>query len=169
MKLLNKTKSLKSQVKIYYKIMLSYCCKYKKTENKYRKVSKTSVGKTMLLSKYAARNSKKSRFIEKQEASGLLSKLGIKITQIPLNKILILVDVLFFVLKSNNALMLYNMNKIVNKFLLAGAKFLPEMQLKQPQFTHNACGRLEHNKKKNTTEEFNFYYVLLIFLVNIHG
>ena len=32
------------------------------------------------------------------------------------------------------------MNEIVNKFLLAGDKFMPEMHLKQPGFTYSACG-----------------------------
>ena len=31
----------------------------------------------------------------------------------------------------------YKMNKIVNKFLLAGDTFIPEMHLKQPGFTYN--------------------------------
>ena len=35
---------------------------------------------------------------------------------------------------------LYKMNDIVNKCLLAGDKFMPEMYLKQPQFTYSACG-----------------------------
>ena len=30
------------------------------------------------------------------------------------------------------------MNEIVDKFLLAGNKFMPEMQLKQPKFTYSA-------------------------------
>ena len=30
------------------------------------------------------------------------------------------------------------MNEIVNKFLLAGDKFMPEMHLKQPSFTDSA-------------------------------
>ena len=30
-------------------------------------------------------------------------------------------------------------NEIVNKFLLAGDKFMPEMHLKQPVFTYSAC------------------------------
>ena len=30
------------------------------------------------------------------------------------------------------------MNDFVNKFLLAGDKFMPEMHLKQPGFTHSA-------------------------------
>ena len=31
------------------------------------------------------------------------------------------------------------MNKIVNKFLLIGDKFIPEMHLKQSGFTYSAC------------------------------
>ena len=31
------------------------------------------------------------------------------------------------------------MNEIVNIFLLAGNKFMPEMHLKQPGFTNSAC------------------------------
>ena len=31
------------------------------------------------------------------------------------------------------------MNQIVNKFLLAGDKFMPEMHLRQPGFTYSAC------------------------------
>ena len=30
------------------------------------------------------------------------------------------------------------MNNIINKFLLAGDKFMPEMHLRQPQFTYRA-------------------------------
>ena len=32
------------------------------------------------------------------------------------------------------------MNKTVNKFLLADNKFMPEIQLKQPEFTYSAYG-----------------------------
>ena len=54
--------------------MSSYCLKCKKnTENINPRVSKTSNGKTMLLSKCAICGSKKSRFIKKQEASGILN------------------------------------------------------------------------------------------------
>ena len=31
------------------------------------------------------------------------------------------------------------MNKIVNKMLLAGDKFMPELHLRQPGFTYGAC------------------------------
>ena len=40
------------------------------------------------------------------------------------------------------------MNEIVNKFLLAGDKFMPEMYLKQPGFTYSACGTFTKNKEK---------------------
>ena len=39
------------------------------------------------------------------------------------------------------------MNEIVNKFLLAGDKFMPEMYLKQPGFTYSACGPFTRNKE----------------------
>ena len=39
------------------------------------------------------------------------------------------------------------MNEIVNKFLLAGNKFIPEMHLKQPGFTYSACRPLLKTKK----------------------
>ena len=40
------------------------------------------------------------------------------------------------------------LNKIVNKFLLAGDKFMPEMHLKQPGFTYSACGPFTKNKER---------------------
>ena len=40
------------------------------------------------------------------------------------------------------------MNEIVNKFLLAGDKFMPEMRLKQPGFTYSACGPFTINKER---------------------
>ena len=40
------------------------------------------------------------------------------------------------------------MNEIVNKFLLGGEKFMPEMHLKQLQFTYKACGPLTKNKER---------------------
>ena len=55
-------------------------------------VSKTSNDRTMILLKCAICDSKKSRFIKKQEARRLLSNLGLKT---PLSKIRILGDALF--------------------------------------------------------------------------
>ena len=40
------------------------------------------------------------------------------------------------------------MNEIVNKFLLAGDEFIPEMHLKQPRFTYSACGPFTRSKEK---------------------
>ena len=41
-----------------------------------------------------------------------------------------------------------NMNKIINKFLLAGDKFMPEMHLRQPQFSYSACGPFTRHKER---------------------
>ena len=49
-----------------------------------------------------------------------------------------------------DAISLYKMNTIINKFLLAGHKFMPEMHLRQPQFTYGACGPFTKHKKKNS-------------------
>ena len=57
---------------------------YKKTDSINLQVSKTNNGKIMILSKCAVCGSKKSRFIKKQEASGILSNVSLKT---PLNKI----------------------------------------------------------------------------------
>ena len=43
------------------------------------------------------------------------------------------------------------MNDIINKFLLAGDKFMPEMYLRQPGFTYSACGPFTKNKKRIQT------------------
>ena len=40
------------------------------------------------------------------------------------------------------------MNEIVNKFLLAGDKFMPEMHLRLPQFVYSACGPFTKNKER---------------------
>ena len=40
------------------------------------------------------------------------------------------------------------MNEIVNKFLLAGDKFILEMHLEQSGFTYSACGPFTKNKER---------------------
>ena len=73
--------------------MKLYCLKCRKdTENINPRVSKTSNGRKMILSKYAICGCKKSRFIKNQEAKGLLSNLGIRT---PLSKVPILGNILF--------------------------------------------------------------------------
>ena len=119
--------------------MKSYYLKCRKsTENINPRVSKTSNGKTKLLSKCTICDSKKSRFIKNQEAKGILSNLGIRT---PLSKLPILG--VFFVLNCT-----YKMNEIVNKLLLAGDKFMPVMHLKQPGFTYSACGSFTEYKQR---------------------
>ena len=41
-----------------------------------------------------------------------------------------------------------NMNNIINKFLLEGDKFMPEMHLRQPQFGYSACGPYTRHKER---------------------
>ena len=62
------------------------------TENIDPKVSSSSNGRAVILSKCAICGSKKSKFIKNQETKGLLSKLCIKT---PLSKVPILGDILF--------------------------------------------------------------------------
>ena len=107
--------------------MKTYCLKCKKdTENLDSKIFRTKNNRLIMQSKCNDCRIKKSRFVKEQEAKGLLSNLGIKM---PLNKIPLL-----------NLLRCIKMNEIINKFLLAGNKFMPEMHLKQPRFTYSTCG-----------------------------
>ena len=64
----------------------------KTTESKKVKVARTKNGTMMLLSKCAACDSKKSKFIKEQETSGLLSSLEIKV---PLSTIPLVGPLLF--------------------------------------------------------------------------
>ena len=40
------------------------------------------------------------------------------------------------------------MNNIINTFLLAGDKFMPEMHLRQPRFVYSACGPFTRHKER---------------------
>ena len=42
------------------------------------------------------------------------------------------------------------MNNVINKFLLAGDKFMPEMHLREPRFVYSACGPFTRNKERIT-------------------
>ena len=54
------------------------------------------------------------------------------------------------------------MNNIINRFLLAGDKFMPEMHLRQPQFVYSACGPFtrdeERIKKFKRTGDTRYIY-----------
>ena len=41
------------------------------------------------------------------------------------------------------------MNELVNKFLLAGDKRMPEMHLKEPGFTYSVCEPFKKEQRKN--------------------
>ena len=51
---------------------------------------------------------------------------------------------------------------MVNKFLLAGDKFMPEMHLKQMGFTYSACGPFTKNEERiqkfKQTGDTNYIY-----------
>ena len=117
--------------------MLSYCLNIvENTKSISPLVLKAINGGTIILSKCAVCSTKKSRFIKKKEAKGLLSNLSIRTL---LSKIPVLRDILF---------LLYKMNDIINKSILAGDQFMPEMHLRQPQFTYSACGPFTKNKER---------------------
>ena len=53
------------------------------------------------------------------------------------------------------------MNNTINKFLLAGDKFMPEMHLRQPGFTYSACPFTKHKeriKKFKQTRDTQYIY-----------
>ena len=54
------------------------------------------------------------------------------------------------------------MNEILNRFLLAGDKFMPKMHLKQPEFTYSACRPFTKNKERiqkfKETEDTKYIY-----------
>ena len=105
--------------------MNTYCIKCRKdTENIDPKIVKTKNNRLLMQSKCSICGIKKWRFFKEQEAKGLFSNLGIKtsLSKIPL------LNVLFW--------MHIKINEIINKLLLVGDKFLPEMHLKQPGFTY---------------------------------
>ena len=42
----------------------------------------------------------------------------------------------------------FKMNEIINKFLLTGDKFMPELHLKHSGFTYSACGSIQNLQKQ---------------------
>ena len=49
------------------------------------------------------------------------------------------------------------MNEILNKFLLAGDKFMPELHSNQPGFTYSACDPFTRNKEFYEDRKYGFY------------
>ena len=61
-----------------------------------------------------------------------------------------------------DAVSLYKMNNIINNFSLAGDKFMPETDLRQPQFTYSSCGPFTKHKQRiqkfKKTGDTNYIY-----------
>ena len=55
------------------------------------------------------------------------------------------------------------MKNTINKLLLAGEKFMPEIHLRQPQFTYSACGPFTKHKQRiqkfKETGDTNYIYI----------
>ena len=120
--------------------MKTYCVKCRRdTGNIDPKMVRTKNNRLIIQPKCLSCRIKKLRFVKEQETKGLLNNLGIKT---PFSKIPLL-NVLFLSVK---------MNEVVNKFLLVGDPFMPEIHLKQPVFTYSACGPFTKNKE--TIEKF---------------
>ena len=124
----------------------TYCLSCKKdTRNNDPKVIKTKNNKRVMSSKYSICNNKKSTSSSLErisQGSGLFDSLG-------LNKMLC--GMLLDNKTTCKALVpsaLINMNNIINKFLLAGDKYMPEMHLRQPQFVYSACGPFTRQKER---------------------
>ena len=135
--------------------MKTYCivCKKENTDNINSSMVKTKNGRLMLSSQCSVRKNKKTRFNSEKDArgSGILSNLlGIKT---PLSNVPGL-NTLFYS---------YKMNEIINKFLLAGDKFMPEMHLRDPIVgTYSACVPFTKNKQR-IREFMNKVHISVIF------
>ena len=56
------------------------------------------------------------------------------------------------------------MNNVINKFLLAGDKFMPEMHLRQFQFVYSACGPFTRHKERKRIE---IKRIILLVILNM--
>ena len=116
--------------------MLSYCLKCRK-----QKVKSQKNRKIMFLSKCEVCDSKKLTFIKEGEAAGLLTSL---------TKINLFGPLFFNSFPEVNTR--HKMSKVAIKLFLAG-DFMPEMDLRQPEFTYSACGPFVKSKERMQTFE----------------
>ena len=80
----------------------------------------------------------------KEQGANRLSSLGIK----PLLNVVAFMSKNVIFVMTFQFCQQYKMDEIVNNLLQAGDKFMPEMHLKQPGFTHSPCGLFTKNKKR---------------------
>ena len=90
----------------------------------------------MVSSKCSICNNKKSTFIYNNLV--LFDSLGLNTPQNRMKNAL-------WMLLDNKII---NMNNVIDKFLLAGDKFMPEMHLRQPRFVYSACGSFTRHKER---------------------
>ena len=104
---------------------------------------KTKNNRLIMLSKCAICNNKKSKFIS--QGSGLLHNLGLNTPQNRMKNAL-------GMLLDNKII---TINSIINRFLLVGDTFMPEMHLRQPKFFYSTCGPFIRHKEKIKEFEMN--------------
>ena len=109
----------------------------KNTESKNITFLTTKNGRIKLLSKCSVCSSEKSKFRKEQGAKSILSNL-----------LEVKVPILSDIPLQNTFFKKYKMNALVNKLLLAGDKFIPEMHLKQQRFTYSAYGPFTENNER---------------------
>ena len=116
---------------------ITYCLSCKKdTRNIDPRIVKTKNNRPVVSSKCSICSNKKSAFTS--QGSGLVDSLGLNTPQN----------------RTKNALWnafnnkIININNIINKFLLAGDKFIPEMHLRQPQFVYSTCSPFTRHKER---------------------
>ena len=116
--------------------MNTYCLIRKKdTRNINPKVIKTKNNKKIMLSRCSICNNKKYEFVS--QGSGIFNSLVYNTNRDRIK------DALLKVLDNK----IINIKNVINKFLLAGDKFMPEMHLRQPQFVYSACGPFTRHKE----------------------
>ena len=117
---------------------ITYCLSCKKDRrNVDPRIVKTKNNKQMMSSKCSISNNKKSTFTS--PGSGLFDSLGLNTPQ---NRMKDLCGMLLINGKT------IKMNNVINKFLLVGDKFMPEMHLRQPQFVYSACEPFTRHKER---------------------
>ena len=60
------------------------------------------------------------------------------------------------------------MNQIINTFLLAGDKFMPEVHLRQPGFTYSASSPFTNHKQRIQTTSTGINWTKIILLMMHH-
>ena len=56
------------------------------------------------------------------------------------------------------------MNDVINKILLAGDKYMPEMHLRQPQFVYSACGPFTRHRERIKKQMILVIFIKMILI-----